>query len=44
MSITIKDNTDEVLFAFEKAIENGLTDIGMTTKGHAKRNFKLEES
>ena len=39
MSITIKDNTDEFLFVFEKAIENGLTAIGMTAEGHAKREI-----
>ena len=39
MSITIKDNTDEVLSALEKAIENGLTAIGMTAEGHAKRKI-----
>ena len=39
MSITIKDNTDEVLSALEKAINNGLTAIGMTEGGHAKRNI-----
>lgn len=36
MSITIKDNTDEVLSSLEKAIQNGLTAIGMTADGHAK--------
>ncbi len=35
MSYTYKDNTDEVLTALEKAIENGLTAIGMTAEGHA---------
>lgn len=39
MSITIKDNTDEFLSALEKAIENGLTAIGMTAEGHAKRKI-----
>lgn len=39
MSITIKDNTDEFLSAFEKALENGLTAIGMTAEGHAKRKI-----
>lgn len=39
MSYTFKDNTDEVLSALEKAIENGLTDIGMTAEGHAKREI-----
>ena len=39
MSYTFKDNTDEVLSALEKAIENGLTAIGMTAEGHAKRKI-----
>ena len=39
MSYTYKDNTDEVLTALEKAIENGLTAIGMTAEGHAKRKI-----
>lgn len=39
MSITIKDNTDEFLSAFEKSLENGLTAIGMTAEGHAKRKI-----
>ena len=39
MSITFKDNTDKVLSALEKAIENGLTAIGMTAEGHAKRKI-----
>lgn len=39
MSYTFKDNTDEVLDALEKAIENGLTAIGMTAEGHAKRKI-----
>lgn len=39
MSYTFKDNTDEVLSALEKAIENGLTAIGMTAEGNAKRKI-----
>ena len=39
MSYTYKDNTDEFLSALEKAIENGLTAIGMTAEGHAKRKI-----
>lgn len=39
MSLTIKDNTDEFLSLLEKAIENGLTAIGMTAEGHAKRKI-----
>ncbi|MBO5702147.1 MAG: HK97 gp10 family phage protein, partial [Clostridia bacterium] len=37
MSIKITDNTDEVLSSLEKAIKNGLTAIGMTAEGHAKK-------
>lgn len=39
MSYTYKDNTEQVLSAFEKAIENGLTAIGITAEGHAKRKI-----
>lgn len=39
MNYTYKDNTDEVLTALEKAIENGLTAIGMTAERHAKRKI-----
>ena len=39
MSYTFKDNTDVVLSKMEKAIENGLTAIGMTAEGHAKRKI-----
>lgn len=39
MSITIKDRTLEFLSALEKAIDNGLTAIGMTAEGHAKRKI-----
>jgi HK97 gp10 family phage protein len=39
MNYTYKDNTDEVLSALEKAIENGLKAIGMTAEGHAKRKI-----
>lgn len=37
MSIRITDNTDEVLSSLEKAIKNGLTAIGLTAEGHAKK-------
>lgn len=39
MSYTYKDNTDEVLFALEKAKVRGLTAIGMTAEGHAKKKI-----
>lgn len=42
MSYTFKDNTDEVLSALEKAIENGLTAIGMTAEGYAKRETPVD--
>lgn len=37
MSYTYKDNTKQVLSALEKAKKNGLTAIGMTAEGHAKK-------
>ena len=39
MSYTYKDNTDEVLAALEKAKVRGLTAIGMTAEGHAKKKI-----
>ena len=37
MSYSYKDNTEEVLSALEKAKIRGLTAIGMTAEGHAKK-------
>ena len=37
MSYTYKDNTDEVLSAFEKAKKRGLEAIGLVAEGHAKK-------
>lgn len=37
MSVTIKDNTQQVLSALEKAKKQGLEAIGMTAEGHAKK-------
>ena len=37
MSYTIKDNTDEVLSALEKAKKRGLEAIGLVAEGHAKK-------
>lgn len=37
MSYTIKDNTDKVLSALEKAKKRGLEAIGLAAEGHAKR-------
>ena len=37
MSYTYKDNTDEVLSAFESAKKRGLEAIGLTAEGHAKK-------
>lgn len=39
MSTEFKDNSKEFLDAMENAIKNGLTAIGMTAEGHAKRNL-----
>lgn len=39
MNYTYKDNTDEVLSALEKAKIRGLTAIGMTAEGHAKKKI-----
>ena len=39
MSYTYKDNTDEVLSALERAKIRGLTAIGMTAEGHAKKKI-----
>ena len=37
MDWTMKDNTDEVLSALEKAKKRGLEAIGLTAEGHAKK-------
>lgn len=37
MSYTIKDNTEEVLSALEKAKKRGLEAIGLAAEGHAKK-------
>ena len=34
---TMKDNTDEVLSALEKAMKRGLEAIGLVAEGHAKK-------
>ena len=39
MSYAYKDNTDEVLAALESAKKRGLTAIGMTAEGHAKKKI-----
>ena len=39
MSYTYKDNTKEVLSALERAKVRGLTAIGMTAEGHAKKKI-----
>lgn len=39
MTTEFKDNSKEFLDAMENAIKNGLTAIGMTAEGHAKRNL-----
>lgn len=42
MSVTIKDNTQQVLSALEKAKNQGLEAIGMTAEGHAKKNTPVD--
>ena len=42
MSVTIKDNTQQVLSALEKAKKQGLEAIGMTAEGHAKKNTPVD--
>lgn len=42
MSVTIKDNTQQVLSALEKAKKQGLEAIGMTAEGHAKENTPVD--
>ena len=37
MNWTMKDNTDEVLSALEKAKKRGLEAIGLTAEGRAKK-------
>ena len=37
MNWTMKDNTDEVLSALEKAKKRGLEANGLTAEGHAKK-------
>ena len=37
MNWTMKNNTDEVLSALEKAKKRGLEAIGLTAEGHAKK-------
>ena len=44
MRYTYKDNTDEVLSALEKAKVRGLTAIGMTAEGHAKKKITQEKA
>ena len=39
MSITIKDNTEEIISRIEKATQNGLEAIGLTAEGYAKKNL-----
>ena len=42
-NIEYRDNSDLIVDALEKAINNGLTAIGMKAEGHAKkaRHFNL---
>ena len=42
MSVTIKDNTQQVLSALEKAKKQGLEAIGLTAEGHAKKETPVD--
>ena len=42
MSIKFTDNSKDVLSAFEKAMRNGLTAVGMTAEGHAKKEAPVD--
>ena len=42
MSYTFKDNTDEVLSAFERAKKRGLEAIGLTAEGYAKKETPVD--
>lgn len=42
MNYTYKDNTDEVLAAFERAKKRGLEAIGLTAEGHAKKETPVD--
>ena len=41
-NIEYRDNSDLIVDALEKAINNGLTAIGMTAEGHAKRQTPVD--
>lgn len=42
MSVTVKDNTKEVLSALEKAKKRGLEAIGLVAEGHAKKETPVD--
>ena len=42
MSYTVRDNTDEVLAALERAKKRGLEAIGLTAEGHAKNETPVD--
>lgn len=42
MSIEFTDNTNEVLSSLDRAIKNGLTAIGMTAEGYAKKKTPVD--
>lgn len=42
MNWTMKDNTNEVLSALEKAKKRGLEAIGLVAEGHAKKNTPVD--
>lgn len=41
-NFTIKDNSKEVLSAFEQQLKNGLEAIGLTAEGYAKDNTPID--
>jgi HK97 gp10 family phage protein len=44
MTTEFKDNSKEFLDAMENAIKNGLTAIGMTAEGHAKKEITRQKA
>ncbi len=42
MSVKFTDNSKAVLSAFDKAMHNGLTAVGMTAEGYAKKDTPVD--
>lgn len=42
MKVDFNDNSEQVLSAMQKAIENGLEAIGMVAEGHAKKETPVD--